>query len=79
MEYQAKLNESTHLFYIAFQVLKVLLKNLFIIQSPGLLLLIVLHQFLTTTTDVIFHNFLELHSTLSEARVFHECPFLLID
>ena len=45
-EYQAKLNESTHLFYIVFQVLKVLLIFSFIIQSPVLSVLIVLHQFL---------------------------------
>ena len=67
MEYQAKLNETTHPFYIVFQVLKVFLINLFIIQSPGLFALIVL------SADVIFHNILELHSTLSETRFFHEC------
>ena len=28
-----------------------------------------------TSADVIFYNFLELHSTLSEIRFFHECSF----
>ena len=46
MEYQAKLYESRHPFYIIFQVLKVLIINPFIMQPPGLLTLIVLHQFL---------------------------------
>ena len=48
----------------------------FIIESLGLFVL-VLNQFLHQHADTIFHNFLELHSTLpeSETRFFHECSF----
>ena len=66
MEYQGKLYESTHRFHIVFQVLKVLIINLFIMQSPGLLALIVLYQFLheqmlffTTFKNFIQHNLKE--------------------
>ena len=48
----------------------------FIIQSPGLLLLIV-YCFVSVfkSTDVIFHNFLKLHLTLSETWLIRECSF----
>ena len=61
MEYQGKLNESTHLFYIVFQVLKVPLINFCIVQSPGLLVLIVLHQFLHQQMSFFttFQNFIQ--------------------
>ena len=42
MEYQAKLNENTHLFYITFQVLNALIKD-FKIEPPDLLVFISLH------------------------------------
>ena len=73
-----KLNESTHSFKIIFQSSFEGISHIFfMIHSPGLFVLIVLHQFLHQHADVIFHNFLELHSTLpeSETRFFHECSF----
>ena len=54
-------------------------------QSSGLLVLIVLYTLVFTSAHAIFHNFLELYSTLSETRFFHgyfflngfTCPFLI--
>ena len=55
MEYQAKLNENTHLFYITFQVLNALIKD-FKIEPPDLLVFISLHT--------------EPHSALFEKKFF---------
>ena len=66
----------TKIFYIVFQILKALLIKLFKIQSLDLLFLM---SFLLaiTSADIIFHKFLELHSTLSEKKNFiTNFPFL---
>ena len=55
----------TKIFYIVFQVLKVLLIKICKIQSLDLLFLFLLAF---TSADIIFHKFLELHSTLSEKK-----------
>ena len=55
--------------YIVFQVLKVLLKNICKIQSLDLLFLVVFISFYISRYH-IFHRFLELHSTLSEKKIF---------
>ena len=52
-------------FYIICQVLKVLLIKICKIEPPDLLLL-----FLLASADIIFYNFLELHSTLSQKKIF---------
>ena len=70
MEYQAKLNESTHPFYIVFQVLKVFLN--FVYSAVTRYFSSYCFTSVFTSVDVIFHNFLEHHSTLSETRFFHE-------
>ena len=64
MEYQAKLNEKYTLVFILFQVLKLLLIKRCNYQF------FISFCFLSafTSTDIIFYNFLELHSTLSEKR-----------
>ena len=56
-----QLHESAHPFYIAFQVLKVLLIIFFIIHSPGILVLIVLHQSLHQQMSYFatFQNFIQ--------------------
>ena len=61
-------------FYSVFQVLKILLnKNL----PPDLLFLVVLYQPLHQQTS-LFTKFLELHSTLSERKIFAtNFPFLM--
>ena len=53
-------------FYNVFQVLKVLLIKICKIQPPDLYFLLFLLTF--TSADIIFHKFLELHSTLSEKK-----------
>ena len=66
-------------FYIVaiFKVLKVLLIKTCKIQPPDLLLLVLL-AFASPTTDIIFHKFLELHSKLSEKKIFViNFPFLM--
>ena len=67
MESQAELNESSNHCYIVFQVLKVHLVTFFVccfffsIQSTGLLVLIVLHQFLHQPISFFttFKNFIQ--------------------
>ena len=64
----------TKIFYIVFQVLKVLLIKICKIQSLDLLFLFLLAF---TSADIIFHKFLELHSKLSEKKIFvTNFPFL---
>ena len=55
-------------FYIIFQVLKVLLIKIWKIQQPDLLFLVVFISF--HISIIIFQTFLELHSTLSEKKIF---------
>ena len=49
------------------------------VHSPGLLVIIVSNQFLHQQGDVIFHNFLELHSTLPGTKFFQRVFLLLMD
>ena len=64
-----KIKSKIHaLFTLCFQVLKVLLIKICEIQPPDLFLLLFLLAF--TSTDIIFHKCLELHSTLSEKNAF---------
>ena len=56
-----------HPFYILLQVLKVLLIKIYKTQLPDLIFLMFYISFFTSA-DIIFHNFLELHLTLSEKR-----------
>ena len=60
----------TKLFYIVFEVLKVLLIKICKIQSLDLLFLVMLFLLAITSLDIIFHKFLELPSTLSEKKNF---------
>ena len=49
------------------------------VHSPGFLVIIVSNQFLHQQADVIFHNFLEFHSTLPGTRTrFFQRVFLLL-
>ena len=65
-----------HLFYILLQVLKVLFINIYKTQLPALIFLMFYISFFAST-DTIFHNYLEPHSTLSEKKIFNtKCPFL---
>ena len=57
--------QNTCLFYIAYQVLKVILIKSYMIK-PVLLFFVVLLWLLYTSADITFYNFLELHSPLSE-------------
>ena len=66
--------KDTRPFYILFKVLKVLLTKICKIQPPDLLFLAAF-IFLAFTADIIFHKFLELHSTLSE-KIFQSQIFL---
>ena len=74
-EYQAKLNESVHPFYIVFQVLKVATSHKFIYNTVTRSFSSYCFTSIFTSADVIFRNISELHSTLSEARLSHECFF----
>ena len=66
----------TKIFYIVFQILKILLIKICNIQSLYLLFLVVLLA--STSADIIFHKFLELHPTLSEKKIFiTNFPFLI--
>ena len=60
--------KTTYLFYIVSQVLKVLLIKNCKRQPPDLLFLFVLLAF--TSAGIIFHKFLELHSKISEKKIF---------
>ena len=55
-------------FHILFQALKVLLIKICKIKALDLLFLVVLLAF--TSADINFRKLLELHSTLSEKRIF---------
>ena len=57
----------TKIFYIVLQVLKTLLIEICKIQSLNFYLLFL---WAFTSADIIFHKFLELHSTLSEKKIF---------
>ena len=57
--------KNSYPFYIVFEVLKVVLIKIYKIQPPVLLFLLVLHF---TSADIVCHNFLELHLTLSEKK-----------
>ena len=58
-------------FYMLFQVLKLLLVKIFKMQPPDFLFLVVFISFNTSSSaDIIFHNVLELHSTLIEKKIF---------
>ena len=68
--------KNTYPFYILFQVLKELPIKICKINPLDLLFLIVLLAF--TSADIIFHKFLELHSTLSEKKIFvTNFPYLM--
>ena len=60
--------KQTKMFYIVFQVLKVLLTEICNIQSldPLFIYLFILLAF--TPTDILFHKFLEFYSILSEKK-----------
>ena len=63
-------------FYIIFQVLKVLLIKICMIEPPDLLFSIAFISFYISRYH-FFHKFLELHSTLSEKSIFiMNFPFL---
>ena len=61
-----------------FQVLKLLLVKIFKMQPPDFLFLVVFISFNTSSSaDIIFHNVLELHSTLIEKKIFDmNFPFI---
>ena len=63
-----KIDRITKDFHILFQALKVLLIKICKIQALDLLFLVVLLAF--TSADINFRKLLELHSTLSEKRIF---------
>ena len=56
-----------HSFYILIQVLKVLILKIYKIQPPVPRFLLFYIGFYTSA-DIIFHNFLQLSSTLSEKK-----------
>ena len=58
-------------FYIIFKVLKVLLIKICKIEPPDLLFIVVFISFYISfiSADIIFHKFLELHSTLSGKKI----------
>ena len=58
----------TNSIYIVFQVLKVLLVKSYKNNHQIFYFLLLLLAF--TSTEIIFHKFLELHSTLSEKQIF---------
>ena len=62
MEYQVKLNESTHLFYIVFQVLN-LIQVLFFFYNTVIRFF---SSYCFTSADAIFRNILEIHLKLFE-------------
>ena len=66
--------KNTYLFYIVFQVLKVLLIKICKVQPPCLLFLFV---FILTSAGT--HKFLELHSKISEKKMFSSRIFFLTD
>ena len=71
--------KNTCLFYIVFQVMKVLLIKItgFLKKDTGTSSFISYCFTLTfTSADIIFHNFLELYSTLSEKLFVKNVPFL---
>ena len=68
--------KNTFPFYILFKVLKVPLIKICKIQPPHLLFLVVFVLLAFTSADIIFHKFLELHSTLSEKNFITSFPFL---
>ena len=53
-------------FYIVFQVLKVLLKSLY--DTPISSFICYCFALAFTSADIIFHNFFELHSVLTENK-----------
>ena len=63
IEHQPKSNKKHKIFYIVFQVLKVLLMKICKILPLYLLFLDV------SSADIIFHKFLALHSTLTGKKV----------
>ena len=65
--YQTKSNEKYIPFYIIFQVLKVLLIKICKIEPPDLLLIVLISFYIT---EIIFHKFLEIHSTLFGKKIF---------
>ena len=57
------------------KVLKVLPIKICKIEPPDLLFIVVLSAF--TSADIVFHKFLDLHSTLTEKKIFvMNFPFL---
>ena len=67
--------KTMHPFHILLQVLKVLFIKIDKTQSPVLIFLMLYISFFTLA-DIIFHNFLEVYSTLSEKRFSSKFPFL---
>ena len=67
--------KNTRPFYILFKVFKVLLTKICKMQPPDLLFLVVFILLAFTSADIIFHKFLEFHSTLSE-KIFQSRIFL---
>ena len=60
----------TKIVYIVFQVLKVLLIKISKIQSLSQIFCFLFFLVAVTSTDIIFHKFSELNSTLSEKKIF---------
>ena len=76
-KWQQKSNEKYTVFYIAFQVLRVLLKKN-VRYSHQIFYFLLFYMILAfTLADIMFHKFLELHSTLSKKKIFITMfPFL---
>ena len=71
--------KNTYPFYIIFEIWKVLLIKVCKIEPPDLLFIAVFISFYIsfTSADIIFHKFLELHSTLPGKKILvTNFPFL---
>ena len=69
-------NTKETFFYIVFQVFKVLLIKIYKTQPPQLFISFC-SKLVFTSGDIIFHKFLELHSTLSK-KIFLSQIFLFL-
>ena len=71
--------KNAHSFYIVFQALRVVLKEICKIQPPNRLFQFVFFILTFISADIIFHKFLELYLTLSEKNIFATNFSLLTD
>ena len=74
MEHRPKFKKTTRPFYLVFQGLKVLFTKSSSATSSFISYCVTLAF---TSADIIFHNFLELQSILSEKYFRHEFSFLM--